>query len=77
MPAGGFDIDQMEEGLSLRLSREDDRFMALDEEEEINVPAGEVSYADGNQIVTRQFVWKQMFCLLPHKLTGDYLISIR
>ncbi len=35
VPAGGFDIDQMQEGLSLRLSREGDRFMALDEEKEM------------------------------------------
>lgn len=71
VPAGGFDIDQMQEGLSLRLSREGDRFMALDEEKEINVPAGEVSYADGNQIVTRQFVWKQAKHLLLNEKTKN------
>lgn len=71
VPAGGFDIDQMQEGLSLRLSREGDWFMALDEEKEINVPAGEVSYADGNQIVTRQFVWKQAKHLLLNEHTKN------
>ena len=69
--AGGFDIDQIQEGFSLRLSREGDRFMALDEEKEINVPAGEVSYADGNQIVTRQFVWKQAKHLLLNEHTKN------
>ena len=45
--------------------------MALDEEKEINVPAGEVSYADGNQIVTRQFVWKQAKHLLLNEHTKN------
>lgn len=71
VPAGGFDIDQMKEGLSLRLSREGDTFMALDGQEEEHIPAGEVSYADGNQIVTRQFVWKQAKHLLLNEKTKN------
>ena len=71
VPAGGLDIDQMKEGLSLRLSREGDTFMALDGQEEEHIPAGEVSYADGRQIVTRDFVWKQAKHLLLNEHTKN------
>ena len=59
VPAGGFDIDALREGLALRLSRPGDTFAALDGGESVAVPAGEVSYADGGVIITRHFVWKQ------------------
>lgn len=58
-PAGGYDIDQLKGDLKLRFSKEGDTFQALDSEEVIGVPAGEVSYADGNIIITRHFLWKQ------------------
>ena len=59
VPAGGFDIDDLQQGLMLRLSREGDTFEAMDEDVSINIPDGEVCYADGPDIVTRHFVWKQ------------------
>lgn len=59
VPAGGFDIAGLERGLLLRLSRPGDTFTALDRDEAVAVPAGEVSYADGPVILTRHFVWKQ------------------
>ena len=59
VPAGGFDIDALREGLALRLSRQGDSFTALDGETGVDIPPGEVSYADGGMIVTRHFVWKQ------------------
>jgi DNA/RNA-binding domain of Phe-tRNA-synthetase-like protein len=59
VPAGGYDIDDLQHGLTLRLSREGDTFKALDEETEVDIPTGEVSYADGAEVVTRHFVWKQ------------------
>jgi DNA/RNA-binding domain of Phe-tRNA-synthetase-like protein len=59
VPAGGFDLDSLQHGLALRLSREGDTFEALDEAGAENIPAGEVSYADGSEILTRHFVWKQ------------------
>ena len=58
-PAGGFDLDQLENGLELRFSREGDEFESLDDPEACKVPAGEVSYADGARILTRHFVWRQ------------------
>lgn len=59
VPAGGFDIDTLANGLELRLSREGDTFQALDSEAEEAVPPGEICYADGSSVVTRHFVWKQ------------------
>jgi DNA/RNA-binding domain of Phe-tRNA-synthetase-like protein len=58
-PAGGFDIDQMQNDFILRFSQKSDTFTALDSDEAIPVPPGEVSYTDGNIVVTRHFVWRQ------------------
>ena len=59
VPAGGYDIDELQQGLSLRFSAQGDTFHALDEDTIMDVPPGEVSYADGKTITTRHFVWKQ------------------
>jgi DNA/RNA-binding domain of Phe-tRNA-synthetase-like protein len=59
VPAGGFDIDSLQNDLCLRFSRQGDMFTALDSDEATAIPAGEVSYADGSEIITRHFVWKQ------------------
>ncbi len=59
VPAGGFDLDALNHNLELRFSREGDTFLALDSDEALALPEGEVCYADGNEIITRHFVWKQ------------------
>ena len=59
VPAGAFDIDDMNGDLELRFSKDGDTFTALDSDENAPVPAGEVSYADGDKIITRHFVYKQ------------------
>ena len=59
VPAGGYDLDSLRQDLQLRLSRAGDTFMALDAEEAEQIAPGEVSYADGPEIITRHFVWKQ------------------
>jgi DNA/RNA-binding domain of Phe-tRNA-synthetase-like protein len=59
VPAGGFDLDELDAPLELRLSREGDTFVALDETTPLAVPAGEVSYATGATILTRHIVWRQ------------------
>ena len=61
VPAGGFDLAQIEGvgALELRLSRPGDHFLALDAAEPLDVPPGEVSYAAGQTILTRHFVWRQ------------------
>ncbi|MGI6766179.1 MAG: B3/4 domain-containing protein [Lentihominibacter sp.] len=73
MPAGGYDLEDVNECITLRLSAEGDTFCALDSNEEENVPAGEVSYMDGKEIITRHFIWKQSRHCLLRDSTKDIL----
>lgn len=57
--AGGYDLDRLDEGLVLRFSKTGDTFQALDVDRPSAVPEGEVSYADGDQILTRHMLWRQ------------------
>jgi DNA/RNA-binding domain of Phe-tRNA-synthetase-like protein len=59
VPIGGFDADELTNGLQLRMTRQGDRFRALDEEAATDVPPGEVCYSTGNEVLTRHFVWRQ------------------
>lgn len=59
VPAGGFDTGQVRENIELRFSTDGDTFQALDSEAAEAILPGEVSYADGNTVITRHFVWKQ------------------
>ena len=59
VPAGAFDLDDLNDTLELRLSRPGDSFQALDDSEPVAVPPGEVSYTTGANIITRHIVWRQ------------------
>jgi DNA/RNA-binding domain of Phe-tRNA-synthetase-like protein len=59
VPAGGFDLEDIDGTLELRLTRQEDTFQPLDGSSEVGVEPGEVAYASGNEILTRYFVWKQ------------------
>jgi DNA/RNA-binding domain of Phe-tRNA-synthetase-like protein len=59
VPAGGFDLASIHGPLELRLSRPGDMFLSLDADEPVEVPPGEVSYTDGQTVLTRHFVWRQ------------------
>ncbi len=59
VPAGAFDLAEIAGPLELRLSRAGDTFWSLDADEAVAVAPGEVSYADGQTILTRHFVWRQ------------------
>lgn len=72
--AGGYDINQFEHGLDLRFSKPGDTFQALDDPEPLPVPTGEVSYADGSQIVTRHFIWRQSKIGLVHPDSKNVLL---
>jgi len=72
--AGGYDIDQLENGLDLRFSRQGDTFQALDDPEPIPIPEGEVSYAEGSHIVTRHFIWRQSKIGLVHPESKNVLL---
>ncbi len=59
VPAGAFDLDEIHGPLELRLTRPGDHFLALDATEPLDLPPGEVCYADGATVLTRHFVWRQ------------------
>ncbi len=74
VPAGAFDLAALDGGLELRLSRAGDVFTSLDADEPLAVPPGEVSYATGQTILTRQFVWRQARTGLVTPATRDVLL---
>jgi DNA/RNA-binding domain of Phe-tRNA-synthetase-like protein len=74
VPAGGFDLADVHGPLELRLSRAGDEFMALDTDVAILVPPGEISYADGQVILTRHFVWRQARTALITPATRDLIL---
>lgn len=74
VPAGGFDLDQLAAGLQLRFTRAGDTFQALDEAAPGPVPAGEIAYADGPDIITRHFVWRQARHGLIRPESGNVLL---
>lgn len=59
VPAGGFDLDVLPAPLRLRLTRQGDRFKALDGSEDELVPKGELAYVSDSIVVTRHLVWRQ------------------
>ena len=60
IPFGGFDMESdIAKEMSLRFSKEGDKFFALDADAAIDVPIGEVLYVSGNTVVTRHINWKQ------------------
>ena len=59
IPAGGYDVDALENDLLLRFSKAGDTFESLDSDEALPLAEGEVCYADGGTVITRHFVWKQ------------------
>ena len=76
VPVGGFDLDQIQGPLELRISHEGDEFMALDESRPVPVTPGEVCYADGSTILTRHFVWRQSRVgLISASTTEVFLVS--
>jgi DNA/RNA-binding domain of Phe-tRNA-synthetase-like protein len=74
VPAGGFDLVQLHGPLELRLTRAGDRFLALDAEAAVDVPPGEVAYADAETILTRHFVWRQARACLIVPATRDVVL---
>ena len=74
VPAGGFDLTEVADPLELRLSRAGDTFTALDDEQALAVPPGEVSYATGATILTRHIVWRQAKTALITPQTRDVVL---
>ena len=76
VPVGGFDLDRVPEPLAVRLTREGDTFSALDGDGSVPVPAGEIAYATGRTVLTRQLMWRQAREGLIHPETRSvFLVS--
>jgi len=76
VPVGGFDLDRVAGPLVVRLTRDGDTFAPLDGEGPVPVPAGEVAYATGTTILTRQLMWRQARDGLIHPETrAVFLVS--
>jgi DNA/RNA-binding domain of Phe-tRNA-synthetase-like protein len=76
VPAGGFDLEEIDETLELRLTRAGDAFHPLDGSAPEGVGPGEVAYASGAEILTRHFVYKQSRkALLDGSTTSLFLVS--
>ena len=75
-PAGAFDLDALDQSLALRMTTGDERFTALDATEPVTVPAGEVAYTSGADVLTRHFMWRQsrLGLVTPHS-TRIFLVS--
>lgn len=60
VPAGAWDVAGLTNGdITLRVTRGGEPFTELGQPASIPVAAGEVSYADPTEIITRHFVWRQ------------------
>lgn len=66
---GAHDIDRMEpEGLAVRFSTEQDRFLPMGETQSEAMPAGELVYVSGHTVKTRRWLWRQSD---DGKITGE------
>jgi DNA/RNA-binding domain of Phe-tRNA-synthetase-like protein len=76
VPVGGFDLDRVSGPLTVRLTRDGDTFAALDGNGPMPVPTGEIAYATGATVLTRQLMWRQARDGLIHRETrAAFLVS--
>jgi DNA/RNA-binding domain of Phe-tRNA-synthetase-like protein len=75
VPAGGFDLEEIDETLELRLTRAGDAFHPLDGSAPESVGPGEVAYASGAEILTCHFVYKQSSGALLTDSTGSHFLA--
>jgi DNA/RNA-binding domain of Phe-tRNA-synthetase-like protein len=73
-PVGAFDVGGLGGPLELRLTRDGDVFVALDRDEPLAVPPGEVAYAVGCDVLTRHLLWRQSRRALVTPATRDALL---
>ena len=59
LPAGAFDVNQMDGGLKLRLSDGDEDFYPIGGNENKPTLPQEIVYSDEEDVLTRQFLWQQ------------------
>ncbi len=74
LPAGGYDLAEIEGDLEVRPTRDGDTFRALDQAAPEPVPAGELAYACGGDVLTRHLVWRQSERALIRPETRDAVL---
>lgn len=76
VPAGALDLAHMHDTLELRITRPGDTFTALDKDTPLAVPAGEVAYVCGHDVLTRHFIWRQArSALITSDTQSIFLVS--
>jgi DNA/RNA-binding domain of Phe-tRNA-synthetase-like protein len=56
---GGHHLDDIKADLAVRLSKEGDQFLPFGEKEFESVEPGELVFTSGNEVQTRQWLWRQ------------------
>lgn len=59
LPMGAHDLDSVAGDIMVRFAREGERFIPFGRTEPEFVPAGELVYADDNEVRTRRWIWRQ------------------
>ena len=77
VPAGGWDLQDISGScLLLKLTRVGEPFTELGTTDPVHVNAGEVSYMDNTEVLTRHFVWRQAETgKIEPKTTYFFLVS--
>lgn len=74
-PVGGWDVGGGR-SIALRHTKADEPFAELGKAETVFVNAGEISYSDGQEILTRHFVWRQSErAKITHQTEEFFLVS--
>lgn len=59
LPVGGHAIDILSEGMELRLATGDERFTPFESGQPEQPEKGEIIFVDGQEVMTRRWVWRQ------------------
>lgn len=59
LPMGAHDLDSVQGDLEVRFSRPGDRFTPFGQDSPEDVAEGELVYADGREVRTRRWIWRQ------------------
>ncbi|HET7035175.1 MAG TPA: phenylalanine--tRNA ligase beta subunit-related protein [Thermomicrobiaceae bacterium] len=76
VPLGTHDLAGAPEGISVRLSRPEDRFLPMGEQPAEIPEPGEIVYASGGDIRTRRWVWRQSGTALVGPEARDILFPL-
>ncbi len=76
IPMGAYDIDRTGDNLELRFATHNDKFLALGKTEYENCNDDEIIFADENEVLCRNWVWKQSENQKMEKRTQNVIMRI-